>query len=60
MGVDRRSFLTIASLTPAAALVGCKEESPAPQAPPPIQALRELILDDIEPAIVFQPLRRKS
>ena len=60
MSVDRRSFLTIASLTPAAALVGCKESETAPKPPPPIQALRDVILDDIEPAILFVPLRRKS
>ena len=60
MGVDRRRFLTLAGLAPAAAVVGCNEQGAAPPAPPPIQALRELVLDDVEPAIVFQPLRRKS
>ena len=61
MSVDRRSFLTILGATPAVTLIGCQRVDTSPKKPPPpIQALRDAKLDDIEPAIAFMPLRRKS
>jgi hypothetical protein len=60
MSVDRRSFLAVLGAAPAVTLVGCQQVDTAPKKPPPpIQALRDAKLDDVEPAIAFAPLRRK-
>ncbi|MBA3500135.1 MAG: hypothetical protein M4D80_33275 [Myxococcota bacterium] len=61
MGVDRRTFLTLVGAAPAVTLASCQRVDNAPKKPlPPLQALRDATLEDIEPAIVFAPLRRNT
>lgn len=60
--MDRRLFLSLLSGAPAVSLIGisaCQREA-SPVTPPPLAALRKFVADDVDPAIVFQPLRRKS
>ena len=58
--MDRRTFLTVVGAAPAVTVAGCQQVDTSPPKPwPPIKALRELVLADVEPAITFMPLRRK-
>ena len=47
------------SAAPAVTLVACQTTDPHPLPAPTLVALRKAVLDDIEPAITFVPLRRK-